>query len=190
MRFAIFEPSLSRGSLVKPIHFLSPATFVLWLVCAAATAQNLPYKIFGGTEFPGNDLYKVGASTTRDCAAHCLADAQCGAFTFHMPSGTCYLKSGPSRYDGTLTSESGIVERRGVAQPGTPMTGTYPVAPPPILVMPQGRPTSCTANGNDVCSGCSVTCPAGQQASCSDGEVHRTEGFSPVCWTRAKCECR
>ena len=177
---------------MKPACKVLPVAIVLALTCAGAGAQDLPYKIFGGTEFPGNDLYQVHASATRDCAAQCLADARCGAFTFHMPSGTCYLKSAASRHDGTLTSESGIVERRGVALPGAnaPMAPPYPASPPPIVVMPQGRPTSCAAAGNDVCSGCSITCPAGQQASCTDGEVHRTEGFSPVCWTRAKCECR
>jgi len=167
-------------------------SFAVLLAGGEATAQDLPYKIYGGTKFRGNDLYQVRASTTRDCAAQCLAVAQCGAFTFHMPSETCSLKTGPSDFDPTFTSESGIVERRGVVPGGSgmPGAGAYPGYSPPVVVMPQGRPTSCSAAGNDVCSGCSVSCPAGQQASCTDGEVHRTEGFSPVCWTRSKCECR
>jgi hypothetical protein len=171
---------------VKPLSLRLFAVLVL-LACGAATAQGPTYKIFGGTNFEGNDLSQVPASTTRECAAICVAVAQCNAFTFNIPRNTCYLKSAPSRFDPTLFAESGVVEGRGT---GMPPTGSSPASPPALIVVPQGRPTSCSAAGNDVCSGCSISCPAGQQASCAEGEVHRTEGFSPVCWTRAKCECR
>ena len=163
------------------------AALLLLGTCVAAAAQNPTYKIFGGTNFEGNDLYKVPATTTRECAAQCLAVAQCNAFTFNMPGNTCFLKSAPSRFDPTFFAESGIIEGRAT---GMAPTGSYPTSPPAVIMVPHGRPTSCSAAGNDVCSGCSISCPAGQQASCTDGEVHRTEGFSPVCWTRAKCECR
>lgn len=47
-----------------------------------------------------------------------------------------------------------------------------------------GRATRCSARGNAVCAGCSVSCSPGQQASCREGEVHDT-----TCWTASKCEC-
>src|ERR1700722_2199750 len=48
---------------------------------------------------------------------------------------------------------------------------------------PPGQRTSCSASFNSTCSGCSVSCPVGKQASCTEGEVRQTDGSSPVCWT-------
>lgn len=70
------------------------------------------------------------------------------------------------------------------AGPGPGYAGQYP--PPGAYPV---QPASCHARGNDVCAGCSVSCAAGKQASCTEGEVHQTSGFSPVCWTQSKCEC-
>lgn len=50
---------------------------------------------------------------------------------------------------------------------------------------PSGRETSCSVPSNEVCAGCQVTCPAGKQASCMEGEIHA----DTVCWTNSKCEC-
>jgi hypothetical protein len=47
--------------------------------------------------------------------------------------------------------------------------------------------TSCTAPANAACGGCSVACPPGKQAVCKEGEDHGVT--SPLCWTKAKCEC-
>jgi hypothetical protein len=73
------------------------AAAAVLLASGTGAAQDLPFKIYGGTKFRGNDLYQVHASTTRDCTVQCLAVAQCGTFTFHMPGGTCPLKSAPSQ---------------------------------------------------------------------------------------------
>ena len=66
-------------------------------------------------------------------------------------------------------------------------------AAPAIAVWPGAalNPSSCSAasDSENVCAGCSVSCPAGKQASCKEGEVHKTDGFSPVCWTKSSCEC-
>ena len=63
---------------------------------------------------------------------------------------------------------------------GTPWPGVVAVVP---------AHCSAAADSDNVCAGCSVTCASGQQASCTEGEVHKTDGFSPVCWTKSKCEC-
>lgn len=55
-------------------------------------------------------------------------------------------------------------------------------------VTPSGAGTSCSASANAACGGCSVACPPGQQALCKEGEDHGVT--SPLCWTKAKCECQ
>jgi hypothetical protein len=68
--------------------------------------------------------------------------------------------------------------------------GIPPGAPPMAGYNPyMGHPSQCSAAGNPTCSGCSISCPAGKQASCREGEVHQASGFSPYCWTQSKCEC-
>lgn len=69
------------------------------------------------------------------------------------------------------------------AAPGAPAVAIWPGA--------TVNPSSCSApsDSDNVCAGCSVSCPAGKQASCKEGEVHKTDGFSPVCWTKSACEC-
>lgn len=54
---------------------------------------------------------------------------------------------------------------------------------------PVGFGTSCQARSTVYCSGCTVSCPAGQQALCTDGEDFGTSG-SGVCRTHPKCQCR
>lgn len=57
--------------------------------------------------------------------------------------------------------------------------------------MAGGRGTSCSAPQNYQCAGCSVSCPAGLQASCKQGERGIfTSDSDSICPTRARCECR
>jgi len=57
-------------------------------------------------------------------------------------------------------------------------------------MVPMGLPTSCRAAGNDVCAGCSISCPPGKLATCTEGEVHQGSGFPPYCWAKSRCECQ
>jgi len=68
-------------------------------------------------------------------------------------------------------------------------TGAAPAAAWPAVVAVAPSRCSAAADADNVCAGCSVSCPSGQQAACTEGEVHKTDGFSPVCWTKSKCEC-
>ena len=52
---------------------------------------------------------------------------------------------------------------------------------------PSGPGASCSAPANAACGGCTVVCPPGQQALCKEGEDHGVT--SPLCWTKASCEC-
>ena len=162
-------------------------TLVISIFCPTALAQQPGAKMYPGTDFPGNDLGDVRSSSPDECAARCFADGRCKAFTFNAMERNCYLKWAVSRFDGSLGAVSGVIESRPVVPPGTAGqqygSGTYPVTAP-VMVLPVGPPTRCSANGGDVCSGCSTSCPAGQQASCREGEVHGT-----TCWTKAVCEC-
>lgn len=65
-------------------------------------------------------------------------------------------------------------------------SGARPQQPPSFV--PQGQPTTCSAPATKGCRSCSVSCPAGKQASCSAGQD--TSGTNPMCWTEPKCECR
>ncbi len=56
------------------------------------------------------------------------------------------------------------------------------------MPMPGGVGTSCSAPANAACGGCSVQCPPGRQALCKEGEDHGVT--SPLCWTKATCECQ
>jgi hypothetical protein len=80
------------------------------------------------------------------------------------------------------------VSLAGCGMPAGPAPGSGP-AYNPYYAQPMSRPSQCSAAGNATCSGCSISCPAGKQASCREGEVHQAEGFSPYCWTKSKCEC-
>lgn len=137
--------------------------------------------MYPGTDFPGNDLYSTAAASPEDCAARCVADARCKAFTFSIGARQCMIKWAPSRFDGSLSAVSGVVESRPIVPPSA-------MVAPPMANLQGGPPPACAARGNDVCAGCSITCAAGQQAVCREGEVH--QGISPTCWTKAVCECR
>ena len=66
--------------------------------------------MYPGTDFPGNDLYSTPAASPEDCAARCVADARCKAFTFSIGARQCMIKWAPSRFDGSLSAVSGVVE--------------------------------------------------------------------------------
>lgn len=51
------------------------------------------------------------------------------------------------------------------------------------------QPTACSVQGNDVCAGCAVSCPSGQQASCLEGVVQQGRTGPAVCETPARCMC-
>lgn len=54
-----------------------------------------------------------------------------------------------------------------------------------------GRGGSCSAPPNYQCRGCSVSCPPGQAARCTQGDRGIfTESQSAICQTEAKCECQ
>lgn len=148
---------------------------LLFLVCGLASAQMPGVKMYPGTDFPGNDIGQQDSSAPEDCAARCMADGRCRAFTFNIAGRTCYLKSGPSQFQGAANAVSGVIDARPGGVPGYAPGGFAPVAVPP----------SCRAQGNDVCAGCSVSCQPGQQASCREGEVHGT-----TCWTKSECVCQ
>lgn len=148
-------------------------------------------RMYPGTDFPGNDLGDLPAASPEDCAARCGADTRCKAFTWRIGERRCQLKWAPSRFDGSLAAVSGVFESRpivppqsGGAPPGHP-PGQPEVVPPPVVIA-SGPPPSCSAKGNDVCAGCSVTCSPGQRAACREGEIHSGN----VCWTKSSCECQ
>jgi hypothetical protein len=171
------------------MKFASVAALVLSLVFVGAHAQQAEPKMYPGTEFPGNDLYDVKAGSPEECAGRCMADGRCTAFTYRFRENRCFVKWAPSRFDGSSQAQSGVIQGRPITPPGTPgAPGTIaPGGPPPVIVVP-AQTTSCSAKGNQACEACSVTCPAGKQAMCTEGEL--TSGNPPMCWTRTKCECK
>ncbi len=61
-------------------------------------------------------------------------------------------------------------------------------AAPAPAASASGAGAACSAPASTYCGGCSVACPAGQQASCTQGTPLNDN--QPGCWTQAKCECR
>lgn len=174
------------------MRLLRIAVSLLVMLYAGTVAAQEP-RMFPGTTFPGYDLYEVQAKSPDECAAHCAADSRCSAFTFTFQGERCALKWAVSRYDGSMQSQSGIITGRQISPPSNakaPPPVAQPTAQPPaVVVVPVGPPTSCSAKGNVACKGCSVTCPPGKQATCSEGEL-TSGGGTPGCWTQTKCECK
>jgi hypothetical protein len=160
---------------------------VLAAVFGAAHAQPGEPKMFPGTDFPGNDLYDVQAGSPDECAGRCMADNRCTAFTYRFGEKRCFLKWAASRFDGSGQAQSGLIQGRPITPPGAG-TAAPALQAPAVIVVPVGPTTSCKAQGNQACEGCSVTCPAGKQAMCTEGEL--TSGNPPMCWTKTKCECK
>jgi hypothetical protein len=57
----------------------------------------------------------------------------------------------------------------------------------PAAVAPAGPGPSCSADPTEGCPGCSVSCPTGREAHCTQGQD--TTG-TPMCWTQPVCQCR
>jgi hypothetical protein len=63
----------------------------------------------------------------------------------------------------------------------------YAPPPPP----PVGGPTSCRVGPTDGCSGCSVSCDGGKQATCKQGSDYSHMNGEPArCAWEAKCICK
>ncbi len=60
----------------------------------------------------------------------------------------------------------------------------------PAATLRQESPTTCSAQGNGACAGCSITCPAGQQAQCAEGVARQDANADVVCVARARCLCQ
>lgn len=170
--------------------FATALAVALLAFAAHAQAPEQP-RMYPGTDFPGNDLYDAPAASPEDCAARCGSDGRCKAFSWHIGERRCFLKWAPSRFDGSLVAVSGVFESRPIVPPQA--GGPAPAYPPgqpvvihPPIVIASGPPPSCSAKGNDVCAGCSVTCQPGQRATCREGEIHSGN----VCWTKSVCECQ
>ena len=59
-------------------------------------------------DFPGGDLRPLFDTTFEACNAACLADPNCGAFTFNQRSNACFPKSGvlaQEPYEGALSAQ-------------------------------------------------------------------------------------
>ena len=115
--------------------------------------------------------------TFEQCASACLADNQCGPFTFAANQQRCYLKSGHGNLQGAPQGFSGVVATRNVAGGGMP---GQPALPSPS----QGG--SCGIASTQKCPGCSVACAAGQSPVCSNA----VEGVTPWCARNAACSCK
>ncbi|MFT5344911.1 MAG: hypothetical protein ACI95S_000642, partial [Dinoroseobacter sp.] len=78
---------------------LFAATIAVFLTLPAA-AQPLPdvldqrrISITQNIDFPGGDLISIFETDFESCSAACLADPDCGAFTFNNRSNACFPKS-------------------------------------------------------------------------------------------------
>ncbi|MBS0321221.1 MAG: hypothetical protein JSR18_11815 [Proteobacteria bacterium] len=142
------------------------------LACAATLASAQHAQMFGGTSFPGKDLYAVSTATPEDCANRCLAEPRCKAFTWQISKRACMLKWDSSTYEGSFDAESGIIQGRSAS-------------PPPPAAPSVATGGSCSVPDAPPCAGCSVTCATGQQARCTGGSV----GAGGACAVDSKCEC-
>jgi hypothetical protein len=64
----------------------------------------------------------------------------------------------------------------------------------PVLAAPQPRAhgkNSCSVPNNHQCAGCAISCPDGQQASCTGSNRGIfTDDDDSICPTKAKCVCK
>jgi hypothetical protein len=140
--------------------------------------QPLQIQRYDDTDFTEHQMSTFGAQSFDDCAKACVKDPVCRAFTYKDRYKQCYLHSEPAgkaHYSGAV---SGVVLSR--AAGGNAVNDSWG----------SRRSTSCSAKENGACTGCSVSCPAGRQASCSEGESRQPPNIAAVCWTQAKCECK
>lgn len=115
----------------------------------------------GGTDVPAGPIWNNADAQTK-CPGVCGASGWSGAWHTTVPGAMSVCTCG----------------------------ATTAAAAPSQTIILQGAPSSCTAQGNAACSGCSVSCPPGKQATCTDAEMRGSPDLSPVCWTRASCTCQ
>jgi hypothetical protein len=142
-------------------------------------------KMYPGTDFPGNDLGRgsMHADSPEACASLCLGDGRCGAFTFLIQENKCYLKAGPTTFDGSLVAVSGVIQSRPPMAPG--YGGGYAVYPVQPMAPTMAAPTFCSIVGTPKCPGCSISCPPGRTPVCNQP----VEGVTSFCARDASCKC-
>lgn len=127
-----------------------------------------PYTILDHSDLPRNDLGNRPARDWADCANLCSNSSGCGAFTYAVERGVCFLKSQGTNPKYSRSAISGV---RAYIQDNPP--------PPPL----QG--SYCSINSTLKCPGCSVSCPQGKQAVCT----HAVEGVTSFCARNSSCTC-
>jgi hypothetical protein len=80
---------------------------------------------YPNTDFPGSDIRAGSADGFDACAARCVAEPRCVAFTL-SPVRSCYLKTGVARVRSFPAAESGFLSGRGT--PPLPIGGQPPAA--------------------------------------------------------------
>lgn len=78
--------------------------------------------LYGGLDFYGNDIFKGRVVDAVHCAAACLGDSQCRAFTFNANPAihtgpNCFLKSGVNRLEAYSTAIGGLFLQPGESAP-------------------------------------------------------------------------
>jgi len=152
--------------------------------CVASGPMILPAPANAGpviryeqTEFVANDIERGTAATFDRCAAQCLADARCVAFT-HGSAGTCYTKSRVGTIAQSMFATSGFIAARGAPPP---MPGyAAPQAPPALAT-----PNACSVGGTAKCPGCPISCNPGEHPVCTPP----FDGVTMFCQRDASCRC-
>jgi hypothetical protein len=88
----------------------------------------------------------------------------------------------------TEASSRLLDELTGQGSAPTPVDGGYPAAPPTqvVVVAPPPPPSSCRVGQVGECTGCSVTCGNGSQATCTQG---RPWFGQTSCQNQSSCSC-
>jgi hypothetical protein len=93
---------------MRPVFAL---LFSILLAAPVLAQEAVPERYIAITrdiDFPGGDLRPLFDTTFEACNAACLADPNCGAFTFNQRSNACFPKSGvlaQEPYDGALSAQ-------------------------------------------------------------------------------------
>lgn len=132
---------------------------------------------YDDTDFTTGQMSTFEASSFEQCAAGCLNESLCKAFTYKDRFKQCYLHStaaAPAKYPGAV---SGIVSSR---------LGGAGAAPGGVIVVPAAQGTSCSIASTAKCPGCTVTCQGSQKAECTPS----SDGILEACLSHARCECK
>ena len=94
---------------MRPIFIFG---FILMAFSGNALAQDaVPERrliLHRDVDFPGGDLRSIFDTSLEACESACLAQTQCGAFTYNTRNSSCFLKSGQlgrSDYAGAFSGE-------------------------------------------------------------------------------------